>query len=78
MGFAFKFCQRMIIAHQSDRLSIADVVDDVDGIFGFADSKTFAVENLLIAEGMEFGEAVAEFEFFAINKDGTVGSGSFF
>ena len=73
MGFAFKFCQRMIVANQSHRLSVAYLVDGVDGIARFADMKALTVEYFSITEGVELGEAIGEFEGFAVNEDGALG-----
>ena len=69
-----KFGQRVIIALQADRSRVADLADYLDTRACFADTEALAREDLLVAEGMQFGEALAELEFAPIDVESTVGA----
>lgn len=64
----------MVVAFESYWLSVSDVVDHLDAVSCFGDSESFAGEYLLIAFGVEFSESLAEFEFAAVDHDGSISS----
>ncbi len=65
--------QRVVVAFETDGGGVADVADDLDALAGFADAETLAGEDILVAFGMELGEAFAELELFAVDADGAIG-----
>ena len=69
-----KFGQRVIIALQADGSRVADLADDLDARTRFADAEAFAGENLLVAEGVQLGEALAELELAAVDVERAVGA----
>ena len=69
-----EFGQRVIIAFQADGSRVADLADDLDARARFADAEAFSGKDLLVAEGVQFGEALAELELAAVDVECTVGA----
>lgn len=68
-----QFCHRVIVANQTDRLGIADFVDDFDATSCFGNTKATACKDFFVTLSMEFGESLAELKFLAVNVDGAIG-----
>lgn len=73
MGCQWQFCQRMIVAFQSDGGGVTDVADDLYAVACFADAESASSQYLLVALGVQFGEPLAEFKLIAVNHDCAVG-----
>ena len=52
MWFAFKFGEGVVVAYQSDRFGVTDLVDDFYAAACFGDAKAATCEDLFIAFGM--------------------------
>lgn len=74
MWSEWQFGQWVVVALQTDGGRMANVGDYLDAVAGLADAEAASGEYLLVALGMQFGEALAEFEFVAVNHDGAVGA----
>ena len=64
----------MVIADEADGLCVADFVNDVDATSRLFDAEATTCQNFLVALGMQLGETLTEFKFFAINHDSTIGA----
>lgn len=64
----------MIVALQADRRSVADLAYDLDARASLADAEAFACKYLLVAEGVQLGETLAELELAAVDVEGAVGA----
>ena len=73
MGLEGQTCQGMVVAGEADGGGTADVADNLNAGAGFADTETAAGEYLFVAAGVQFGEALAELEFVAVDVEGAVG-----
>ena len=69
-----KFGQRVIIALQADGSRVANLAYDLDAWTCFADTEALTREDLLVAEGVQFGEALAELELAAVDVERAVGA----
>ena len=67
-----QFRHGMIVAGETDRRRIADLVHDVDAAASLFDAEAATRQDLLVALGVQFREALAELEFLAIDHDGAV------
>ena len=65
--------QGVVVAHQAYGGGVADVADHLDAVARLADAETASGKDFLIAAGVEFGEALAEFELVAVDAEGAVG-----
>ena len=72
MGYTFKSCQRVIVAFESDRRCVADLINDVDAVACFFDAEAASCQNFFITLGVKLGKALAELELFAVDVEGTV------
>ena len=66
--------QRVIIALEANWSRVADLAYDLDARTCFADAEAFAGEDFLVAEGVQFGEALAELELAAVDVKRAVGA----
>ena len=69
-----QFRHGVVVADEADGLGIADLIDDVDAVAGFVDAEATTRQNLLVALGMQLGEALAELELLPVNFQGAVGA----
>ena len=69
--------QRVILAMQPEGRGVADVVNHLDGGAGVLEAEAAAIEDVLVAEGMQLGEALAELESLVADGDGAVGAAAF-
>lgn len=63
----------MILPGFSNRFFVSDRVYDVHTWTGVSQAVAFAFKDVLVAYGMQVGEAAGEFYFFAVYGDGAVG-----
>ena len=66
--------QRVVIALEPYGLGITYLADRLDARSRLADAESLSGENLLVAEGVELGKALAEFELLAVDAERTVGA----
>ena len=64
--------QRMIVAHQADRVCVPDLIYDIDSVPGILDAKTLAREDMPVTLRVQFRKSLAELEFLSINADGAI------
>ena len=69
MALAGEGGQRMVVTLQSDRLRIADVIDDLDAGAHLVEPESLALQNLAVTLGVKIREPVAEFERLAVDDD---------
>ena len=69
-----EFGERVIVALQADRRCVAYLAYDLDARTCLADTEAFAGKDLLVAEGVQLGEALAELELAAVDVEGAVGA----
>lgn len=68
----------MVRALQTYRVGFSDVVDNLDGGNCVGDAEALAAEDILVAAGVQVGEAIAEFDFLTVDGHGAVGPGTVF
>ena len=66
-----KFCHRMIVSFQSDRLSLTYFVNYIYSIASIFDTETIACQYISITFGMELRKTLTKFEFTTIDVYGT-------
>ena len=64
----------MAVAFFQVRDGIADLVNGFDAGAGLCQAESFSSQNAVIAQGVQIRETAAEFNLFAVNGDGAVGS----
>ena len=62
----------MVVPFQTYWGCMTYVAYDLYAVTSFAYSETFAIQDFLIAKGMEFGETCTELKFVSVNADSSV------
>ena len=60
----------MVVTGEADGLGVADLIHNVDTTTRLFDAETTTRQNLLVALGVQLGEALAELKLLAIDGDG--------
>ena len=68
-----QFCHGMVVANETDRLGVADLINDVDATTRLVNAEAATCQDLLIALCVQLREALAELKLLAIDPDGAVG-----
>lgn len=63
----------MVFSCFSNWFLIPDGMHDIHTWAGIGQAVAFAFEDILVAYGMQVGEAAGEFDFFAVYGDGAIG-----
>ena len=64
----------MVVSHQTDRRSIADLAHDLDARTRLTDPEAFPGQDLAVALCVEFGESLGEFKLAAVDVERPVGA----